>query len=511
MPRTKSMSKADAKQTVLDAFSTRDFRALLTAYAKQHKSVTKAISQFDMQTLEATLAKNHVNDYCPRCGSTIVVKNGLYKNGLQRFHCTACNHNYNRLTNTFLEKTSFSYEYWINLIKMMFDDTAILSIQQTITDDDVAPSIHENTIFFHLHKVMNATSTLQPNLSGIVEIDECHIHEAQKGSKELVNFLDDGTLRAARKNKEPAEYGVMGAEFVTIICAVDRNRNYFAKVSGLGKFDIKTFEEYVAPHLSDCKLLCSDANIVYSQYTKKYHIPHYIRPSDYKGRYIECMLTNEFETYYHDQKLDYIINAPRIGSYNAFTKYRDDNKLHINTVNSFHSDLKQRLVYKRRSISVEYVQHYVDWLVYCKNITKQLGHIPISQKDAEYVFNDLVKNAKNTTFQQIANLKPTILRKPSKQFTTKLIENTKDARKRGREKFEFTPETVDNSFSIRKQLEILPLFVLKEMGKDLKIANYSKAKQGKTLLLRQSLEKHTDIEDELNKMRIKYGKEHVEI
>ena len=47
---------------------------------------------------------------------------------------------------------------------------------------------------------------------------------------------------------------------------------------------------------------------------------------------------------------------------------------------------------------------------------------------------------------------------------------------------------------------------LKEMGKDLKIKDWSKAKRYQTYKLRMALEQHPDIKNEIKKISVKYGK-----
>ena len=92
MPRKKNITKSEAKSVILENFSQKDFLNLLNQYAKQHKDVSKEVTQYEMASLEKVLTQHNINEYCPHCGSHIIVKNGKYKNGLQCFKCT-------RLTN----------------------------------------------------------------------------------------------------------------------------------------------------------------------------------------------------------------------------------------------------------------------------------------------------------------------------------------------------------------------------------------------------------------------------
>lgn len=60
-----------------------------------------------------------------------------------------------------------------------------------------------------------------PRLSGIVQVDEKYVREAQKGSRSLVSYLDPTQSSRARKHNYRSECGIFGPEFVNVLCAVD--------------------------------------------------------------------------------------------------------------------------------------------------------------------------------------------------------------------------------------------------------------------------------------------------
>ena len=459
------------------------------------------------------LEKYHINDNCPYChwkavvnSEQNIIKNGIYKNGLIRYRCKRCKRNFNRLTNTFLMNTSFDLDYWTELIWLELNWMSLAKTQQNLVDDGYAVAVYTSTLWAHRMKLMAATHNLQPYLSGIVEIDECHLREAQKGEKNLINFLDPKEERKARYTYKPSKLGTKGAEFVTIVCAVDNSKNYFTYVSGFGGLKKKDFLKNVEPHIRDAVWLCSDANYIYTEYSQDIGLPHYVKPSLYSTQYRECKTDRDRESYYKKQLLDYILNYDNTLTYKKFLKLREEKHLSIAHVNEFHKDIKKNVEDIKNGINIEYVQYYMDWMTYLKNIAKELGTIPTTRTHAEYILIDLLRRT-NASYriQNLRNRSGVGMSMPSRQFSTTLAKETEKIRSAsGNKNFVFTPEDIGESFSVRKQLEHLNVSVLKEMGKDLHIKGYSTAKVNRTWKLRKELESHPEIKNEIMKMRVKY-------
>lgn len=509
MTKNHAVSMKDAVDKIIEDGTPETVLKILNKLARKNTASKKLIQDFNAQQMDEVLEQNHINDTCPYCGSKMtvnnnpnIVRNGKYKNGMQRYHCKACNKNFNRLTNTFLAQTTFSFEYWVTLVWLELNLLSLQNMKKNLISDDLVSFVSSPTIWSQRMKLMAATHDLQPTLSGVVEIDECHLREAQKGELELINYFSPAEKRKARYSYEPSRYGVKGAEFVTIVCAVDNSKHYYAFVSGLGSLKKDVFEQYVVPHIADALWLCSDANVIYTDYSKKIGLPHYVKPSTYTARYKECKTDRDKDLYYKMQWLDYILNYNNRLTYKQMIKVRDDNHLSIAHVNEFHKDIKYNAEDTKNGINLEYVQYYMDWMTYLKNFANTLGEVPTTKEHARTILIDLLdKSSYSTTIKELKDRSGIQMPKPGKRFTSTLIAKTDEIRAiSGNSNYVMTPEDIGDTFSVRKQLEILNLYILKTMGKDLKIPGYTGAKKGHTWKLRKALEVHPDIKEELNKM-----------
>lgn len=168
------------------------------------------------------MRKEGFGKVCPNCGSTIIVKAGEQENGIQRLKCTDCGHRFSYFTGTFLEKTKYSWDVWVEFIYQMILNHSLKQTVSALVEEYLCPNLSERTIFNWRMKILEvAKEVKQPNLIGVVETDEKFIHEGQKGSLHLISPFDKNSTRKARKTAKPSKCGSMGPEFGTILCALD--------------------------------------------------------------------------------------------------------------------------------------------------------------------------------------------------------------------------------------------------------------------------------------------------
>lgn len=268
--------------TYLEKFPYNRFREVVYHYASHTKTNFESELE-DMVTLnfQQRLEKLQVNSSCTKCNSGNVVKNGKKKR-IQRYKCNDCNSRFTLFTGTVLEKTKWHWDIWIAVLNMTINSFSLKKMENVLEKDYGCVGINEKTIFLWKHKLLHAIASLpMPKLSGVVQIDETFIREAQKGSRSLVSYLSKEDEREPRYGRNPSKYGVMGSEFATVVTAIDNHGYSVCKVSCLGKLTTDLFVTLFEEYLQAPSYICTDANSVYEDYCKIFNIAHYIKPSNH--------------------------------------------------------------------------------------------------------------------------------------------------------------------------------------------------------------------------------------
>ena len=278
-----------------------------------------------------------------------------------------------------------------------------------------------------------------------------------------------------------------------------------------GACSLEDFEIYFHKHLENMTWLCTDANRIYSQYADKYpnSFRHYVRPSYYLDNYKKGIEDNNKskKELYEEQFLDYIdAYGKTLLPYEEFTKLKKEYKLGLGRVNQYHEQLKLNLVKRTNGINLVHIQKYLDWHDFLRNFQVDFNRKPSTKKDAELIFEKLLLGGKYIKTNDISNKKPDFSRS-STQYKKSLANITKNVRSQSLVKlsnYYLTSEDCGPNFQLSEFLESLPVYALKELGKELKIKGYSTAKPGKTYKLRKELEKHPNIHDAIIHYRINH-------
>lgn len=218
-----------------------EFADIIKLYDKKHRTYhRKNIAKLYATEMEQKLIETGVNSSCPVCDSTRIVKRGRTSKN-QRFICKDCNANFTAVTNTFLEKSNFTWDAWVRILNMSIQGYSLKDMMNVLEKDFNYSGITKHSVLLANHKLLNAIYKIpQPTLTGIIQIDETHFRESQKGTMELINYIP--TVLSERKPRygtQSSALGVMSAEFVNVPVAVDSNGYVVAKVACLGKLDIE--------------------------------------------------------------------------------------------------------------------------------------------------------------------------------------------------------------------------------------------------------------------------------
>ncbi len=241
---------------------------------------------------------------CPECESRAVVRNG-HKCRKQSFLCRRCGKSFTEISKTALCNSHSGEAVWKQVIK---DTVNGISIEKTANN----LYLQHETVFNMRHKILLAIEEEEHNhptkLLGICEADETYLLESYKGNK-----LSESFWRKSRKHGAVAKKPGLSDEYICICAGVERDGNAIAKAvnrANAGKDDIdKVFSERV----TNATLLLSDGAKAYGVLEGKCKI-HATKKGD-------------------------------IGFYN------------INTVNNYHSFIKERNR-NARGFATKYLNRY---------------------------------------------------------------------------------------------------------------------------------------------------------
>lgn len=433
-----------------------------------------------------------INKICPKCNSKNIKKNGKRKY-VQVFKCKECSTKFTLFTNTILEKTRWHWDIWIKVLEMTLNNASLPDMINVLERDYSCTGINYKTVWLWRMKLIHALAAMpMPILSGIIYVDETFVRECQKGSRNLINYLDKQDERKPRYGYRPSKLGTMGPEFATITTAIDNKGYCVCKVSSLGKLTKETFIDLFEKHFDNPAFICTDANDVYEGYCSLFDIPHYVKPSNYhtliyKHGYITPLKNSPkadkikdknnkiLETLYKNELIDKITNRGYI-SYDEFNQLKTVNKLGLGKVNELHKDIKLFIIKKMTNVSTKYLQYYIGYFTYIRNWRVKNGHYPKSNKDTEKIFIEILKSRINFTTSDIEE-QELELPKPSNRYITLLAEETEKARIATSNKyFKFDEEDGVKTFNKREYLLDQPKSKLHAICKECKLTKYKQLK-----------------------------------
>lgn len=373
---------------------------------------------------------------CPECGGTIVQRAGK-RNGLQRYRCASegCGRYFTETSGTILEKTRFSWDAWVEVVYQLINWNSVADTLAVLADDYHYPNADEKSVWLMRLKVMNALASLpSPVLTGVVQVDDTFLREAQKGSRSLFNPLpasfDKPRLARTKKNpKAGVECGPQGNEYACVTCAVDASGRCVVRTLGMGALSYEDMSDFLGEHTRGVSFICSDGALSIAKYCDVNCIPHYIYPSNYRDirdkagwahpREGETEAQRESrrkhnraiaEPMWRDGTGPCVVRYPRgERSYDAFLSVCDEFGLTVNGVNSLHSSIKDHLDGDLRGVSTRYLPLYLALCEHLWNAGIEKGgggrSKVVSRKDAEDLLVEAVCAQVNLTASDISGMR----------------------------------------------------------------------------------------------------------
>ncbi len=185
---------------------------------------------------------------CPHCGAGGAVSRGKAR-GLSRFRCKNCGKTFGALTGTALSGLHHK-ERWLAF-------GASLGAGETIKEAAERCGIAPSTAHRWRHRFLAAVRQAPDRLAGIVEADETFVLESRKGERKL--------------DRKPRRRG-LSREQVPILVAADHGGETLSHI--LPALNAKSVKEVLEPVLAPDALLVSDANRCYPPVAAALDIPH---------------------------------------------------------------------------------------------------------------------------------------------------------------------------------------------------------------------------------------------
>ena len=459
------------------------------------KDINELFKKYHSQTdYDAVESKFKIE--CPHCSSDDFIRYGKTDMGLSVFKCKKCGRKFNIFTGTILQNTPFHWNVWVSVMEQMLKNQSIEDIRTYLINNNLTPSVDVSTISAMVNKIRASFAHMElPTLTGTIQVDEKHFKESQKGVKNPIDCFDQSKRRIGRKRTTATKYGTMGPEFSTVCCAVDDSGHSVAKVVGMGRMDLDTFEDEIAAHFKDVAFLCSDMNPIYTQWASMNKIVQYVCNSEYHKMIKKCDTKQKKVAAYEQDKLDYVVGAG-IMNYDKMVNFKKLNKLTINTVNGYHSELERYINKIAKGVSTNHLQAWVSFFNYRWNWKADHGKKPYSYQDAESILIDVIKAKHYVKVEDIKSHKDKT-KKQNPRYSKKLIARTVAARIKSNNPYiKFTEEDGVWVVNKRKSLKLLPEYKRRILAKELKIRPFSPTAVSSEDLIEKLL-KHPDLEDAL--------------
>lgn len=484
----------------------------LTSYLEKYdkKNQTKAqdkankLKQREMQTKLETLSPDIV---CPYCKSKEYIKHGSQK-GLTRYRCKNCKSTYTLTTETFMDGTNWTWDVWVKLLQMTTTTMSINQMIDVLENDYHLQGISKDAIFLARHKLLYAMSLMpKPVLSGVIQVDETFFRENQKGTRTdlidpktgkkrtLINVIPNVIpIRLPHRGYSPSRLGVLGPEYSCTVCAVDENGHAVSIILSMGKVDPKQFIDQFDKYFRGVTYLCSDGSPIYNEYCNLKGIPHYVKPSNYvktllsagyisgvSARYEDDVSKSLYENnrklaakLYSEGLLDYIEDARGLSAQDFF-KLKKEYGLNLSRVNQFHNYLKLHIISQMTGVSTRHLPEYIGAYTFMYNWRHDHKTTLSSEKDAEILLTELVKNKKAFTLQDLKSKDFFIAPKPTGRYMQLLDKATREMRRVTDNKFfKFDEEDRVISFDTRKYIKDTPAGKLRPIAKEYGIKRYTR-------------------------------------
>ena len=263
--------------------------------------LTLALGMVDVESLPITT--------CPYCGGKHIVRNGK-KCGKQRFLCRSCGKTFVTTTHTLLSMSHSPAAIWKEVVSDTVRGEAITYTAKRLGLSHTGVFNLRHKFLLALQDVIAETPVV---LKQVSELDETFVLECFKGSP-----LPQGIGRCARKHGAKAQKRGISNEYICINTGVTRDGEAIAETVNRAKPNCSELWEVYNGHLQDGTLALCDG----------------LRSYSVLKSIAKCSI-KDINTVTEEEKAFY----------------------HLNTVNNFHSFIKDRYDFYR-GVATKYLNRY---------------------------------------------------------------------------------------------------------------------------------------------------------
>ena len=250
---------------------------------------------------------------CPHCKSSSVVRHGKAR-AKQRYLCKECNKTFVPTTMTTLSDSHYGEAVWKQVVEDTINGESLKRTANKL-------NISKNTAFYMRHKILMSMESKINNkptvLSGVCELDETYILESMKGTA-----LPDGYWRKARKHGARSKNKGLNAEHVCCCTGVQRDGGAVSLAVNRSTASSQDLINVFGKHIKEDSLILYDGAKSYMKL----------------GSECKCGINDVFDPIHEE-----------VG---------DSKFYNINTVNSFHSQIKLRIEREYRGVATKYLNRY---------------------------------------------------------------------------------------------------------------------------------------------------------
>ena len=299
---------------IISAYKRLSFTERVSFYTTVSNDIV--VNEDNLQTF---LVDNRITDSnaCIYCGGEHVVRNGIRKDGVQRYLCRGCRKSFIPSSNSVISRTRKHLSVWVDYIKCM---TERKTLQQTA---DVC-HMSVSTAFVWRHKILDALSNLAESvyLTGTVEADETFFNVSYKGNHSKSRSFT--MPRQAHKRGNDVHTKGLSSEKLCVPCAVCDSNIVYAKPGKPGKISSECISAVFEGKIDTHAVLCTDNEKAYIQFALQNNM---------------CLIQTDSDR--------------RVSNYNGAS-------YGIQRINAYHSGLKG-FIRGFHGVSSKHLGHYIVW------------------------------------------------------------------------------------------------------------------------------------------------------